>query len=209
MGESGGEIEVRSVRRVYEGSPILSLEVHDVRLPNGVLRQLELIHHSGAAAVVPVERDGTVVLIEQLRYAAARSTLIEIPAGKLEPGEAPEACARRELEEETGYRAHSMERLAGFYPAPGSMTEWMTVWVARGLAPSRAHRDDDEVIRVRRFPVGEVKAMLTSGKVKDAKSLVGLLAFFQGFGEVRPPVAAPPPPPARRARRAASSAPRR
>src|SRR5206468_1129350 len=89
--EGSREVEVRGTRRIYEGNPILSLEVHDIRLPNGVERKLEIIHHSGAAAVVPLERNGDVLLLRQLRY-ATKGWLIEIPAGKLSPGEAPETC---------------------------------------------------------------------------------------------------------------------
>lgn len=164
-------------RVVYRGS-FITVRRRRARLPDGRVTEFDVIEHPPAATIVPVLDDGRIVLIRQYRPVLGK-WLWELPAGKTDPREDAEAGARRELEEETGYRAATMERLTGFYPAPGSMTEWMTVWIARGLTRAKVHRDEDEVIRVRRFRVDEVNALIDSGKVEDAKSLVGLLAFLR------------------------------
>lgn len=173
---AGPAVEVLSRRRVYEGNPILSLEVHEVRLPNGVVRHMEVIHHPGAAAVVPLHDDGTVVLLRQLRYAAGQSRLYEIPAGKLDPGEAPEACAARELEEETGLRARSLEPLVPIWVTPGFCDERIHLYLARGLEPGRLAREEDELIEVFRFSFDEALAMVARAEITDAKTICGLAA---------------------------------
>lgn len=172
--ELGAGLEVRAVRRIYEGSPILSLEVHDVRFPNGAERRLEVIHHPGAAAVVPVDEQGRVVLLRQLRYAAGRATLWEIPAGKRGPGEAPEACARRELEEETGLTARELTPLVPIWMTPGFCDERIHLFLAEGLMPGRLAHEEDEVIEVHRLPLDEALRMIARGEVTDAKTICGL-----------------------------------
>ncbi len=150
--------------------------MHDVVLPNGVERKMEVIHHPGAAAVVPLEADGSVVLLRQLRYAAGESWLYELPAGKLDPGEAPEACARRELEEETGLRAGSLEPLLPIWVTPGFCDERIWLFLARDLAPGRMAREEDELIELHRFPLAEALAMVARAEIADAKTICGLAA---------------------------------
>jgi len=119
------------VRNIYTGK-VVTLNVDTVKLPNGVTIDLETIRHPGAAAVVPMKDDGTVVLIRQFRHAAG-GFIYEIPAGKLSPGEDPLHCAARELEEEVGYRASSFELLSSIFTAPGFADEVIHVYKATGL----------------------------------------------------------------------------
>jgi ADP-ribose pyrophosphatase len=170
------ELVLRGVEKVYEGNPILKLEVHDVLLPNGVARKLEVIHHSGAAAVVPLDEGGDVILVHQLRYAANREMLWEIPAGKLDAGEAPEVCAARELEEETGFRARSLEPLLPIWPTPGFCDERIWLYLARGLEPGTLARDEDEIMNVHRIPFARALDMIARGEITDAKTICGLAA---------------------------------
>jgi ADP-ribose pyrophosphatase len=169
------DIELRGIRPIYQGNPILSLEVHDVRLPNGVERQMELIRHPGAAAVVPLGAGGEVILLRQLRY-ATKGYLIEIPAGKLSPGEAPETCARRELEEETGMRAGRLEPLFPIWMTPGFCDERIWLFLARDLEPGRLALEEDELIEVLRVPFERALAMIEKGEITDAKTICGLAA---------------------------------
>lgn len=163
-------------RVMYRGTFIV-VRRRRVKLPGGKTSELDVIEHPPAATIVPVLPDERIVMIRQWRPVLGE-WLWELPAGKIDAGEDAEVGARRELEEETGHAAGVMTWLTGFYPAPGSMTEWMDVWVARGLSRVPARRDPDEVIRVRRFTRAQVERMLASGKIRDAKSLIGLMAYF-------------------------------
>ena len=194
---------------VYRGK-FFTVSRRTMTLPGGKRATMDVIDHPPCATIVPVDAHGRVVMIRQYRPVLSE-WLWELPAGKLDRGEEPEVGARRELEEETGQRAGSLTWLTGFYPAPGTMTEWMDVWIARDLTRSRAKRDADEVIRVRRFTPAQVDRMLKAGKIKDAKSLVGLLAFLRveaGSG-IRPRPEAPRAVPRSRRARSASSGARR
>jgi ADP-ribose pyrophosphatase len=179
------ELEVLARRTVYEGSPILKLELHDVRLANGVERRFEVIHHPGAAAVVPIHENGDVVLLHQLRYAADRATLWEIPAGKLEPGgEAPETCARRELEEETGLVAGRLELLVPIWVTPGFCDERIWIYLARDLAKGKLGHEDDEVIDIHRLPFARALEMIARGEITDAKTIAGLACAALRLGKL-------------------------
>ena len=169
-----GEIELRGTRRIYEGNPILTLEIHDVLLPNGVARKFEVIHHSGASAVVPIHENGDVVLVHQLRYAADRSTLYELPAGKLSPGEAPELCAARELEEETGLRAGRLEPLVPIWVTPGFCDERIHLFLARDLVQGERALEEDEIMNTVRLPFDRALDMIAGGEITDAKTICGL-----------------------------------
>ncbi len=159
----------------YEGR-LLRLELHDVLLPNGVERRLEVVRHPGAAAVLPLRDDGGVVLVHQFRWAAAGSTLYEVPAGTLAPGEAPEACAARELEEETGMRARELVPLTSIWPTPGFCDERIHLFLARGLTEGRQNLGEDEVLALAAFPLDEALAMIGRGEIQDAKTIAALAA---------------------------------
>jgi ADP-ribose pyrophosphatase len=145
-----------------------------VRLPNGHLCDLELIRHPGAAAVVPVDDDGEVVLVRQYRHAVG-DWLLEVPAGKLDSGEPPEQCAARELEEETGLRASALIPLGSIWTTPGFTDERIWLFLAQGLVPTRQALQRDEVLRVERMPLRDAVALAEGGGIADAKSVCALL----------------------------------
>lgn len=163
-------------RNIYTGK-VITLNVDTVRLPNGVTVDLETIRHPGAAAVVPVKADGTVVLIRQFRHAAG-GFIYEIPAGKLAPGEEPLQCAARELEEEVGYRASTFELLSSIFTAPGFADEVIHVYRATGLTKGRQQLDRDEVLDVIEMPLSEAITKIEDGTIRDAKTIVGLQAVY-------------------------------
>lgn len=153
---------------------VLTVRHDTVRLPDGREASREVVAHPGAVAVVPVTETGEVVLVRQFRYPVGKA-LLEVPAGKLDKGERPEDCARRELEEETGLRAGRLEHLASFYTAPGFTDEIMHLYVARELTPTAQNTDSDEFLEIERYTPAAAKAMVGTGEIVDAKTIVGLL----------------------------------
>lgn len=168
-----GVEEVTGSRRIYQGR-ILNLREDVVRLANGTEARREVVEHAEVAAIVPVDNEGRVLMVRQYRL-PARDVLLEIPAGGVDDGETVEAAAQRELREETGYRAERMERIAGFYVSPGYVTEFIHVFLARGLQHDPMEADADEDIAVQRVPLSEALRMVDGGEVRDAKSIIGLL----------------------------------
>ncbi|HEU4686256.1 MAG TPA: NUDIX hydrolase [Nitrospira sp.] len=168
------------VKNIYKGK-VVTLDVDTVTLPNGVTIELEIVRHPGAAAVVPVKEDGTVVLVRQFRHAAG-GPIYEIPAGKLNPGEDPKLCAERELEEEVGYRPSRLEFLSSIFTAPGFTDEVIHLYRASGLTKSRQRLDPDEVLEVVELPLAEAIAMVRRGVIRDAKTIVGLQLVFDQAG---------------------------
>lgn len=162
-------------KRVYDGK-VVSLRVDTVRMPNGHTAQREVVEHAPAVAIVAVDGDGRVVLVRQWRSPAGRA-LLEIPAGSADPGEQPEEAAQRELQEEIGYRAGRLTRLAGFWPAPGYTTEYIHIYLAEDLQESTLDADDDEHIEIERVTLEEAIHRITRGEIEDAKSQVGLLLY--------------------------------
>lgn len=163
-------------RNIYTGK-VITLNVDTVQLPNGVTVDLETIRHPGAAAVVPVKDDGTVVLIRQFRHAAG-GFIYEIPAGKLASGEDPLHCASRELEEEVGYRASTFELLSSIFTAPGFADEVIHIYKATGLTKGRQHLDRDEVLDVIELPLSEAITKIEDGTIRDGKTIAGLQAVY-------------------------------
>ncbi len=163
-------------RNIYSGK-VVTLNVDTVLLPNGVTVELETIRHPGAAAVVPLKDDHTVVLIRQFRHAAG-GYIYEIPAGKLHPGEDPLDCASRELEEEIGYRASAFLLLSSILTAPGFADEVIHVYQATGLTKGQQQLDRDEVLEVVEMPLKEAMRNIETGAIRDAKTIVGLQAVY-------------------------------
>jgi ADP-ribose pyrophosphatase len=161
-----------SSSRVYDGR-ILNFRVDQVMLENGKTTKREIIEHHGAAAIVPVTRDRDVILVRQYRYAIT-THLLEIPAGTMEPGERPEQCASRELEEETGYSCKEMEKIMEFFPVPGYSTEKIHVYLAKELIKSKMHTEDDENIELEIMPLHRALEKVRSGEIQDAKSICAL-----------------------------------
>jgi ADP-ribose pyrophosphatase len=164
------------IQNIYRGK-VVTLNVERVQLPNGVTIDLETIRHPGAAAVVPLKENGTVVLIRQFRHAAG-GYIYEIPAGKLNQGEDPLSCAARELEEEVGYRAGRLVLLSSIFTAPGFADEVIHVYLATGLTRGREQLDRDEVLEVVEMPLADAVANIGNGTIRDAKTIVGLQAVY-------------------------------
>ena len=165
-----------SSRDVYSGK-LLHVKCDQVRLPNGREASREWIQHPGAAAVLPVLPDGRIVLVRQYRYPIQTVTL-EIPAGKMDvPGEDPLGCARRELQEETGYTAATFTALITLATTVGFSDERIHLFLARGLTAGEASPDEDEFIHVVRVPLAEAVQMVQSGQIVDAKSVTAILLW--------------------------------
>ncbi|MFQ5349894.1 MAG: NUDIX domain-containing protein [Thermoanaerobaculia bacterium] len=160
-------------RTVYEGR-VLKVGIDRVELPDGGTTELEVIRHSGASVVAPVTDDGEILLVRQYRYATGQ-WLFEAPAGKLAAGETPESCARRELEEETGWRAAELVPLGSVWSSPGFTDELLHLFLARGLETGTQALEEAELLTVERAPLDEVVAMARDGRIADAKTVCVLL----------------------------------
>ena len=168
-------------KNIYQGR-VVNLNLETVRLPNGATVELEIIHHPGAAAIVPMKDEETVLLIRQYRHAVG-GYILEIPAGTLRPGEDPGACAARELEEEIGFRPSALEPLAAFFTTPGFTDEVIHIYKATGLMPGKQNLDHDEVLEVVELPLREAIGRIGDGTIRDGKTIVGLqVAFLHGLG---------------------------
>lgn len=170
-------------KRIHTGK-VITLDVDTVRFPDGSTGELEMVRHPGAAAVVPFASDPkgadpTLLLIKQYRY-ATNGSLIEIPAGRLDPGEEPIACARRELLEEVGVTAGRVERLTTIWTTPGFTDERIHLFWAADLTTGTHAREPDEFIEVVPKPLSEALALVRDGVICDAKTVVGIL-YIAGF----------------------------
>jgi ADP-ribose pyrophosphatase len=145
-------------------------------LPNGQLRQREVVVHPGAVVIVPMLDDGRICLIENYRV-AVEQTLIELPAGTIDPGEDPAVTAERELSEETGYRAGQIQKLGEFFMSPGILNERMHVYLAKDLTPGPTALESGEQITSRLTTLEEALAMIDRGEIVDAKTLAALLLY--------------------------------
>jgi 8-oxo-dGTP pyrophosphatase MutT (NUDIX family) len=160
-------------RTIFEGR-IIRLTLDTVQLPNGAIAELEIVHHPGGAAIVALDAEGRVCLLRQYRHAAG-GWLWELPAGKLDGGEAPLLCAQRELEEEAGMQAGDWQPLGKIVSSPGVFTEVIHLFLARTLTAVPTRAEDHEVIEVHWFPWSEALHMAQAGEIEDAKTLAGLL----------------------------------
>jgi ADP-ribose pyrophosphatase len=166
-------MKVHSITDLYHGK-IFNVALEKVTLPNGVIKDREVVRHPGAAAMVPLLENGDVVLVRQHRH-AVNDYLWEIPAGTLEPDEEPLACAQRELTEETGYEAANFDKLTEIFPAPGYTDECIHIFLATGLHAVEQRLEDDEVLTAQPTPFDKAIEMVTQGEIQDAKTIAGLL----------------------------------
>lgn len=157
---------------VYTGK-VVDLGLDSVELPNGELVELEIVRHPGGAAVVAIDEQGRVCLLRQYRHAAG-GWLWELPAGKVEAGEAPASTARRELTEEAGVEADDWTDLGFLYSSPGVLTEAIHLYLARGLQTATKSHERGEVIEIHWFPLSQALQWCTNGAISDAKTLIGL-----------------------------------
>ena len=166
------EKKIRELNR-YEGL-ILDVHVDSVSLPNGSVAKREIVDHPGGVTILPMDADGNVYCVRQYRYAFS-TEMLEVPAGKLEPGEEPLSAALRELSEETGIAAGRIDFLGSFPMSPGFCTEVLHLYLARELSFGEAHLDVDELLDVETHTLAELLDMVMRGEVTDAKTVIAVL----------------------------------
>jgi ADP-ribose pyrophosphatase len=175
------EERLRKSRRIYDGR-ILSLRVDEVELPSGRITEREIVEHPGVVAIVPLVDNARLLLVRQFRRAAGR-TLLEIPAGTMEPNESVEDCLRRELAEEVGMRAARVEHLITFLASPGFLAEEVHVYLAAGLSPSPREREEED-LQVVPMTLAHAQTLIGT-EIVDAKSIIGLLMVASSRGRTR------------------------
>ncbi len=171
------EEKTLSSQPVYEGRAV-KLRVDTVQMPSGRETTREIVEHSDCVAIVAIDANDNVLLVNQFRTPVEKE-LLEIPAGGIEADEDPATTVRRELREETGYLPRKVERLGGFYSAPGYCTEYLHLYLATDLTPSQLYAEDTESIRLTRVPLSQIPGLIASGSICDAKSIAGLFTFFE------------------------------
>ena len=166
-------MSIEKLRTVFTGR-VITLNVETVRLPNGHVIDLEIIHHPGGAAIAAIDARQRVCLLRQYRHAAG-GWIWELPAGKLEPNEPPAATARRELQEETGFDAITWDSLGAYVSSPGVFTETVHLFMARDLRSVKMAHEAAELIEVHWIPIAEACQRALSGELVDGKTVVGVL----------------------------------
>ncbi len=166
-----------SSKVIYNGRAV-NLRIDTVQMPDGRQTTREIVEHANCIAVIAIDDKNNVLLVSQLREAVEKE-LLEIPAGGIDPGEDIEAAVKREMQEETGYLPKKLVKLGGFYSAPGYATEYLHLYLATDLMPSRLVAEDTEGIDVIGVPVSQIRKLLASRKICDAKSIAGLHMFLE------------------------------
>ena len=166
-----------SSQLIYDGRAV-KLRVDTVKMASGRETTREIVEHSDCVAIIAIDANDNVLLVNQFRKPVEKE-LLEIPAGGIEAGEDPVMTVHREMREETGYLPRKVERLGGFYSTPGYCTEYLYLYLATDLIPSQLHAEDTESIRLVRVPIGQIPSLITSGSICDAKSIAGLLSFLE------------------------------
>jgi ADP-ribose pyrophosphatase len=171
-----GTAKILSSEMIYQGR-VFGLRRDEVLEPSGLRTTREVITHPGSVVVLPVLPDGRIVMVRQYRH-ATRQYLWELVAGRKEPEETPKQGAARELLEETGYRAKRFKVFLDVFPTPGFLEERMYLLLAEGLTAGEAQPEEDEKIEVRAYELKELKQMIKSGRLRDAKSIAGILYYL-------------------------------
>jgi ADP-ribose pyrophosphatase len=164
--------EVIDSKTIFQGR-VFDVHLDHVQMPNGAQVRFDIIKHNPAVTVVPVDQNGMLWFIRQYRHPAGKE-LLELPAGVMETGEDPQVSAQRELREETGMAAERLERIGGFYLAPGYSTEFMHIFLASGLYPAPLPQDENELIEIVPLSLAEALRLAQTAQIQDAKSLVAL-----------------------------------
>ena len=172
------EVTVES-KIIYKGR-IVNLRDDKVKLPNGRKTKREIIEHNDVVAIVALDGQENVLLVKQYRKPIEKA-LLEIPAGGVEDGEDPDTSALREMQEETGYLPKQLKKIGGVYASPGYCTEFLHLYLATDLVPSKLSADDDEHIDVIKVPLSEIPQFISSGEICDAKSVAALLTIITGI----------------------------
>lgn len=173
---------IRKKRELIHKGAILDIFTDYMELPNGNTAKWDYIEHKGAAAIVPVDGEGKIIMVRQYRNAIEKETL-EIPAGCLNPGEDMKACAARELEEETGYRSQKVEHLVDLYTTPGYSSEKIGIYYTNELIPSKQNLDEDEYVTLERYTLEELKQFIFDGTIGDGKTIAAIMAYIVKFGD--------------------------
>jgi ADP-ribose pyrophosphatase len=168
--------EVISSKTVFKGE-ILNLRIDEIRMTDGSVGTREIVEHGDAVAVVPIDREGNILLVKQYRR-AAKKDLLEIPAGGIEPGENPDDTVCREMQEEIGYLPKKITKMGGFYASPGYNEEYLYLYLATDLVPARLHAEDTDSIEVVPVPLKKITDYIKSGKICDSKSIAGILYYM-------------------------------
>jgi ADP-ribose pyrophosphatase len=165
--------KIISTEQIFSGRAV-KLRVETIVKSDGQKTTREIVEHADCIAVVAIDENDNVVMVKQFREAVGKR-MLEIPAGCIEPGEDPVGAVRRELQEEIGYFPQKIERMGGFYATPGYVTEYLHLFLATDLKPSRLVAEDTEEIEVVKVPISQIPALIISGEIGDAKSIAGLL----------------------------------
>ena len=174
------ELAEKKLRQINSYSGIIvDVTVDQAQLPNGRVALREVVHHPGGVTILPLDDEGCVYCVRQFRYPYGE-ILLEVPAGKLERGEDPFECARRELSEETGFTADNWQSLGCLYTSPGYSGETLYLYLARGLRAGEAHPDEGEFLSVERIPLAQLLEQVMDGRIRDAKTVAAVLktAYF-------------------------------
>jgi ADP-ribose pyrophosphatase len=166
---------VKATESIFDGRAF-KVRIDSVQAPDGKVRRIEIVDHPGAVTIVPVDAEGRLHFVRQYRHSSLE-VLLELPAGTLDPGEDPAACARRECREEIGMAPAEIMRLGGFFLAPGYSTEYLHVYQATGLTEAPLPADEDEDLRVERLTLEQAEALARSGELHDAKTLAALYLY--------------------------------
>ena len=171
----------RLKRTLIHKGHIIDFYQDTMQLPNGNTADWDFISHKGAAAIVPVDKDGKIIMVRQYRNAIEKYSL-EIPAGGINPGEDMKTCAARELEEETGFRSNQVEHLIDLYTTVAFCNEKIGIYYTKDLIPSRQNLDEDEFVTIERYTVEELVQLIFDGIIDDAKTISAVLAYKTKMG---------------------------
>ncbi len=166
-----------SSQPIYSGRAI-KVRVDTVQMPDGHQSTREIVEHADCIAVVAIDDKDNVLLVRQFRKAVEKE-LLEIPAGGIDAGEDPDEAVQREMREETGYLPQKVERIGGFYSAPGYCTEFLYLYLVSDFVRSPLNAEDTAGIKVVRVPVTEISGLIESGQIRDSKSIAGLLSYLR------------------------------